>query len=217
MNSLLKSLRLFAFAFISLLFLQACDNGTVNGNASNTSGTQSTQLKGAVATVHPLATQAGEAVLAKGGNAVDAAVAAALTLGVVDGHNSGIGGGCFVVVHWADGRIEALDGREMAPAKAHRDMYLRNGVADSELSTTGALAIGVPGSLAVYDYLLKAGGNMTLPELLLPAAELAEQGAPISHSYASRLAHTADKIRQFPDTASILLDATGNCRILSAV
>ena len=203
MNSSLKSLWLFAFAFISLLLLPACDNGSVKGSSS-----RPTQLNGAVATVHPLATQAGEAVLTKGGNAVDAAVAAALTLGVVDGHNSGIGGGCFVIIHWADGRIEAIDGREMAPAKAYRDMYLRNGVADSELSTTGALAIGIPGSLAAYDYLLKAGGNITLAELLIPAAQLAEQGFPISRSYARRLAHTADKIRQFPDSAAILLDAS---------
>lgn len=204
MNSSLRSLQLFVLSFIFLLLLPACNN-----EETHTSNTHKPQFNGAVATVHPLATQAGEAVLANGGNAVDAAVAAALTLGVVDGHNSGIGGGCFVVIHWADGRIEAIDGREMAPAKAHRDMYLRNGVVDTTLSTTGALAIGVPGSLAAYDYLLKAGGNMTLSELLLPAALLAEQGVPISQSYASRLARTANKIRQFPDSASILLDAAG--------
>ncbi|HUH36764.1 MAG TPA: gamma-glutamyltransferase, partial [Spongiibacteraceae bacterium] len=64
--------------------------------------------QGAVATVHPLATRAGMQVLADGGNAVDAAVAAALTLGVVDGHNSGLGGGNFALVRWADGRVQAL-------------------------------------------------------------------------------------------------------------
>ena len=163
----------------------------------------------AVATVHPIATQAAQAVFSQGGNAVDAAVAAALTLGVVDGHNSGIGGGCFIVIHWADGRIEAIDGREMAPALASRDMYLENGVAVPKLSKTGALAIGVPGSLAAYDYLLKEGGNLTLAELLLPAADVAEQGFQISETFASRLERTAPAIRQFPETASLLLDDKG--------
>jgi gamma-glutamyltranspeptidase/glutathione hydrolase len=72
--------------------------------------------KFAAASVHPLATQAAVQVYVKGGNAVDAAVAAALTLGVVDGHNSGIGGGCFFVIRAADGTLTCIDGREMAPA-----------------------------------------------------------------------------------------------------
>src|SRR3954451_1059547 len=78
-----------------------------------------------VATVNPLATDAAVKVLQDGGNAIDAAVAAGLTLGVVDGHNSGIGGGCFMLIRLADGRVFALDGREMAPAAATRDMYIR--------------------------------------------------------------------------------------------
>ena len=109
----------------------------------------------AVATVHPLATDAALAAYEKGGNAVDATVAAALTLGVVDGHNSGIGGGCFLLIRTERGSIVAIDGRERAPAAATRDMFLRNGKADSKLSQTGALAIGVPGSLAAYEYALR--------------------------------------------------------------
>ena len=73
-------------------------------------------MGGVIATVHPLATEAGESAFRRGGNAVDAAVAAALTLGVVDGHNSGIGGGCFVLMRKADGTFLAIDGRETAPA-----------------------------------------------------------------------------------------------------
>ncbi|MDG2213020.1 MAG: gamma-glutamyltransferase, partial [Verrucomicrobiota bacterium] len=82
---------------------------------------------GAVATVDPIATDAAIHALKNGGNAFDAAVAAGLTLGVVNGYNSGIGGGCFVVARLANGKVMALNGREQAPAKAHRDMYLRNG------------------------------------------------------------------------------------------
>ena len=116
---------------------------------SNNYASSSGNGAGAVATVHPLATQAGLEVLQQGGNAIDAAVAAALTLGVVDNHNSGIGGGSFAVIHYADGSVQAIDGREMAPKAAHRDMYLRDGKADGRLSKAGALAVGIPGSVAL--------------------------------------------------------------------
>ena len=76
---------------------------------------------GAVASVNPLATQAGLEVLKNGGNAVDAAVAVGITLGVVDGHNSGLGGGCFFLIRRANGEFVAIDGREMAPAAASRN------------------------------------------------------------------------------------------------
>ena len=84
---------------------------------------------GAVATVDPLATDAAMAAMKKGGNAVDGAVAAGLTLGVVNGYNSGIGGGCFMVIRLANGKFVVIDGREMAPAAARRDMYLKEGKA----------------------------------------------------------------------------------------
>ena len=71
-----------------------------------------------VASVNPVATEAGVNALKSGGNAIDAAVAVALTLGVVDGNNSGIGGGCFMLIRRADGKVIAIDGREMAPAAA---------------------------------------------------------------------------------------------------
>src|SRR5438876_9709995 len=107
---------------------------------------------GMVATVHPLATEAGLNVLKQGGNAIDATVAVALTLGIVDGENSGIGGGCFMLIRRASGETVAIDGRETAPAAASRDMFVRNGRAKTELSQTGALASGVPGSLAAYEF-----------------------------------------------------------------
>lgn len=163
----------------------------------------------AVATVHPLATEAAKSAYEKGGNAVDAAVAAGLTLGVVDGHNSGIGGGCFILVRAADGTVTALDGREMAPAKAHRDMYVIGGKLDDEASKTGALASGVPGALKAYELILKKHGKLSLADVLLPAAELAEKGFPIDAVYARKLAATADKLRLFPASAAIFLHADG--------
>src|SRR5688572_22937147 len=111
-----------------------------------------------------------------GGNAIDGAVAAALTLGVVDGHNSGIGGGCLMLVRLANGKFVALDGREMAPAKATRDMFVRDGKADTTLSQSGPLAAGIPGALTVYDYAIRKFGKLSLKQHLLNAAEIADDG-----------------------------------------
>jgi len=166
--------------------------------------------EGTVATVHALATEAGVEALAGGGNAVDAAVAAALVLGVVDGHNSGIGGGCFALVRLADGRLEAVDGRETAPAAARRDMYLRNGQLDDQLSKTGPLASGVPGALAAYDLCLRRFGRLSLAELLRPAADLAEEGFPIDAVYTRKLRQTAPVLSEFAGSQAVLLRPNGS-------
>lgn len=162
--------------------------------------------RAAVATVNPHATDIAMQVVARGGNAIDAAIAAAFTLGVVDGHNSGIGGGCFILVRMADGRIFAIDGREMAPAAATRDMYVVDGKANPELSRTGALAAGIPGSVAALDKLQKLGGKLTFRDVILPAADLAEKGFAISPALAERLAATASNLAKFPASAAIYLD-----------
>ena len=168
-------------------------------------GTSYKSQYGAVATVHPLATQAAANQLENGGNAIDAVIAAALTLGVVDSYNSGIGGGLFAVVHWADGRIEAIDAREMAPAKAHRDMYVRDGKVQRSLSRDGALAIGIPGSVAAFEYLSTVGGETALATLYRQAADIAESGFAVLPDYHKRLQRTAEKLQQFPEAADIFL------------
>ena len=164
---------------------------------------------GAVATVHPLATDAAIAAIKRGGNAVDAAVAAGLTLGVVDGHNSGIGGGCFFLLRTSRGSIVAIDGREAAPGKATRDMFIRNGKAAPELSQTGALAVGIPGSLAAYEYALRHFGRLKLRDVLLPAAELARNGFPLDATYAGRLAATAEDLARFEESRRVFLEPNG--------
>lgn len=166
--------------------------------------------KFAAATVNPLATDAAVATYARGGNAVDAAIAAGLTLGVVDGHNSGIGGGCFLVIRAADGSLTAIDGREMAPAKSHRDMYVIHGKVDDEASKTGALASGIPGVLRAYELALKKHGKLTLADLLRPAADLAEKGFVIDEVFARKLAATAGKLRLFPASAAIFFRPDGS-------
>lgn len=161
--------------------------------------------KGMVASVHPLATDAGVAALQRGGNAVDAAIATALTLGVVDGHNSGIGGGCFILIRRHDGRLEAIDGRETAPAGATRDMYLKNGEPQGEWSVTGPLAVGTPGALAAYEVALKNHGTLSLKDLLLPAAEIAERGFALDRIYARNIKSSAKSLARFPASTALLL------------
>lgn len=157
-----------------------------------------------MASGHPLATEAGVQALRQGGNAIDAAVAVGLTLGVVDARNSGIGGGCFILIRLADGEFVAIDGRETAPAHANRDMFIRNGVADPKLSQTGALASGVPGALAAYAYAVEHYGLRPLKELILPAADLANRGFHISKSYAATLKKEATNLLQFAASKEIL-------------
>ena len=161
--------------------------------------------RGMVATVHPLATNAGVDAMRRGGNAVDAIVAAGLTLSVVDSHNSGIGGGCFLVIRRANGEVVAIDGREMAPARATRDMFLRDGKAVAELSQTGALASGVPGEVAAFHQAVTKFGKLPWKDHCLSAAKLAEAGFPVTRNYASRLAGVAKDIEKFPASRTIFL------------
>lgn len=166
--------------------------------------------RGVVASVQPLATQAGVDALKRGGNAVDAAIAAAITLGVVDQHNSGLGGGCFILIRQADRKILAIDGRETAPAAASRDMYLRDGKAQPELSQTGPLAVATPGALAAYELALQRAGKLKLADFVSPAADIAENGFALDSNYARKLMSTAAKLKQFPGSAKSLLKADGS-------
>ena len=168
-----------------------------------------TSTKGMVASVHPLATDAGVAALRRGGNAVDAAIAMALTLGVVDPHNSGLGGGCFILIRRADGKLVAIDGRETAPAKAHRDMYLRDGRPQPELSQSGPLAVATPGALAAYDLALKDHGLLKLADLALPAAAIAEQGFVLDAHNAGILARSAANLKQVNAGVAAFLKESG--------
>lgn len=164
---------------------------------------------GAVATGHPLATDAAVEVLAAGGNAIDAAVAAALTLGVVDGHNSGIGGGCFILIRTSEGELIAIDGRETAPSATHPDMFRVDGKADVSLSQTGALASGTPGALAAYALALEMGGSMALTDLLQPGIRHAEGGFEVDATYVARLASVALDMRRFEGSRALMVDIEG--------
>lgn len=172
-----------------------------------------TGQRGVIATVHPIASDAGRDAFQKGGNAIDAAIAAAVTLGVVDGHNSGLGGGCLILIRRADGTLLAIDGRETAPESATRDMYVRDGVAVPALSRDGALAIGVPGALAAYQKAMKSGAKLTLKEHLLNAATIAENGFKVDSNYARNLRENKSLIAMFPEASRILLKPDGSAHV----
>jgi gamma-glutamyltranspeptidase/glutathione hydrolase len=138
--------------------------------------------KAAIASAHPLATQAGMEVLAKGGNAFDAAVAVSAALAVVEPNGSGPGGGGFYLLHRAsDGKDVFVDAREVAPAAATRDMYLdAAGNPVEGLSTRSAKAAGIPGEPMGWDHLATSYGRLPLAESLAPAIRLARKGHTVS-------------------------------------
>jgi gamma-glutamyltranspeptidase / glutathione hydrolase len=177
--------------------------------SSNSFANTAVGEKTMIATVHPAATDAGLAVFREGGNAVDAAVAAALTLGVVDGYNSGIGGGCLILIRSADGRLTAIDGREMAPAAATQDMFVRDGKPNPEASQAGPLASGVPGALAAYEMAVEKCGTKPLARLLEPGMRAAAEGFEVNKDYARNLRETAETFRRFAGSRAIFLRADG--------
>jgi len=164
----------------------------------------------AIATAHPLASQAGVECFERGGNAIDAAVAASLMLSVVDGHNSGLGGGGLALLRTTSGRVLALDGRETAPRRADASQYLNpSGLPDSRISQEGPRAAAVPGLVALLEQLSNDYGSLNWKQSLLNAANTAENGYAISGYFSRVLQATANSLRNYPSSAAIWLDADG--------
>lgn len=135
--------------------------------------------EGAVASDHALASQVGAAILERGGHAVDAAIATALVLGVVNPFASGIGGGGFALVHdSASNASHALDFRETAPAAITREDFYPQGKHERMLSVVGGLAVAVPGEIAGMVALHERYGRLPWHELVQPAQQIAQRGFP---------------------------------------
>jgi gamma-glutamyltranspeptidase/glutathione hydrolase len=160
---------------------------------------------GAVVSGEADATRVGLAVLAAGGNAVDAAVATALALAVVHPEAGNLGGGGFAVVR-VGGEIAALDFRETAPAAATPRMFVdHRGEPLPEASLVGPLASGVPASPAGYFELHRRFGRLPWPRVVEPAIALARDGFEISARTARHLAEDRDRLARFPETAAVWL------------
>jgi gamma-glutamyltranspeptidase/glutathione hydrolase len=133
------------------------------------------------------ACDAGAAILARGGNAVDAAVATAFALAVTHPSAGNIGGGGFMMVRSSDGKLTSFDYREKAPAASTRTMYLRDGKVDITLTNEGYLAPGVPGTVRGLALAHKRFGKLAWKEVVMPAVDLAEGGFTLSAALARSL------------------------------
>ena len=161
---------------------------------------------GMVATDEGLASRAGVEILQKGGNAVDAAVATAFALAVVEPSAGNIGGGGFMLVRMADGRASFLDYREVAPGKATRDMYIKpDGKLDEVASVIGYKAVAVPGTVAGLELALKKYGTMKLADVMAPAIRLAENGFPVSEKLAQEFKYQRKDLQRFSVSSRVFL------------
>ena len=161
---------------------------------------------GMVASDEPLANEAGIEMLRHGGNAVDAAVAVAFALAVVEPEAGNIGGGGFMLLRMSDGRSSFIDYRETAPAAATRDMYLKpDGSVDPDGPTTGYRSSGVPGTVAGLDLALRIWGTMPLERVMGPAIRLASEGFPVSEKLARALEAARPRLEKFSRSRKIFL------------
>src|SRR5882724_851503 len=162
---------------------------------------------GMVATDETLGSQVGVDILKRGGNAVDAAVAVAFALAVVEPAAGNIGGGGFMLIRLADGKTTFFDYREVAPGKATRDMYIgKDGKLDEEASVIGYKSVAVPGTVAGLELVLKNYGTMKLADVMAPAIRLAEVGFGVSAKLAHELEHQRLGLEKFPASQRIFLN-----------
>ncbi len=168
---------------------------------------------GAAATVDRLATKAAIKVMSDGGNAVDAAVAAAGVLGVTEPFSAGIGGGGFMLVRTPSGKVRTIDGRETAPAAMQPRSFFEN---DAPLGFDAArysgLSAGVPGTVATWDRALERYGTRDLEQALVPGIVVAERGFKIDQTFFDQVAANVPYFDDVPSTEAIYLDPDGTPR-----
>ncbi len=165
------------------------------------------QQTAAIASAHPLATEAGHEILKRGGNAFDAAVAVAAALAVVEPYSSGLGGGGFFLLHRAaDGRQVMIDARETAPAGVKREHYFDDSGAPRRGATTqGGTAAGIPGVPAGLAHLAQHYGKLGLQDTLAPAIRLARDGFPVDARFARIAKLREGLLRKSPEAARLFL------------
>ena len=165
---------------------------------------------GMVASTNEVASRVGVDIMKRGGNAVDAAIAIAFALAVTHPAAGNLGGGGFMMIRLKDGRTTAIDYREMAPAAAHRDVYLdKSGklIEGEGGSLVGYRAAGVPGTVRGMELALKkyGSGKLTWSQLVEPARQLAANGFTVTYSLARSLRGTKDYLSKYPETKRIYL------------
>jgi gamma-glutamyltranspeptidase / glutathione hydrolase len=204
-------------ALLAALVLALCLVATLAGPGAATARSGARPVKqpvatgtgGAIATVDLDASAAGLEVLRHGGNAVDAAVAAAATLGVTEAYSAGIGGGGFMVAYLAgQRRVVTIDGRETAPAAFREDSFIDPATGEpipfAERVTSG-LGVGVPGTLATWQRALRRYGTRPLGKLLKPAIRVAERGFVVDQTFHDQTASNAARFAAFTSTRELFL------------
>jgi gamma-glutamyltranspeptidase / glutathione hydrolase len=168
---------------------------------------------GAAATVDLHGTQAAIETLGDGGNAVDAAVAAAAVLGVTEPYSCGIGGGGFMTIRTPDGEVTTIDSREEAPASMRRVSFFENGTALAfDPARWSGLSAGVPGTVAGWDRALRRYGTRSLASTLRPGIEVAREGFTVDETFVAQTEPAAPWFDDIPATAELYLDADGTPR-----
>ncbi len=168
-------------------------------------------VHGMVVSESEAATRAGVEILKHGGNAVDAAVATALAVGVTNPAACGIGGGGFMLIYIAKAHaFYALDYRETAPLQARPDMYVRDGKPDEDLARDGILGVGVPGEIAGIDAALRRFGTMKFQQIAAPAEKLAGDGFVTSPHLAKEIDTLAPKLKNDPGLSQVFLKPDGS-------
>ncbi|MFL6711291.1 MAG: gamma-glutamyltransferase [Massilia sp.] len=162
---------------------------------------------GAVATVSEQASQSAMTILNKGGNAIDAAVAAAATLGVTDPFSCGIGGGGFMVIYLArQQRVITIDHRETAPAAIATNLFAQDGKPmDFETAVASGASVGVPGTVRGWHEALERYGSMSFKQVLAPAISVANSGFRVSETFHQLTTENEAKFRKFPAAAELYL------------
>jgi len=173
---------------------------------------------GAAASVEKLATQAAVDILRRGGNAIDAAVASAAVLGVTEPFSCGVGGGGFMVVRTAGGRVTTIDGRETAPAAMHPTSFWENGrpLPFNDARYSG-LSVGVPGTVETWAEALEKFGTMSLAQVLAPAIHVARHGYVIDQIWFDQVNQNRDWFDDVPASAALFLDPDGTPRDVGSV
>jgi gamma-glutamyltranspeptidase / glutathione hydrolase len=212
----LKGLQLFVALAMTVALAFGISAGADVGSGSGPPTSIGTG--GAAASVERLATQAGIGILRRGGNAVDAAVAAAAVLGVTEPFSCGIGGGGFMVLRTADGAVTTIDGRETAPAAMHPTSFWENGVAlPFDAARYSGLSVGVPGTVETWVDALEKFGTMSLAEVFAPAIHVARHGYVIDQVWFDQANANRDWFDDIPASAALFLDADGTPRDVGTV
>lgn len=198
--------RLAPLVLVPLLLVPAAP---AQAGAPPATGPTASGYGGAVSSVDPTATAVGLDVLRHGGNAVDAAVAVAATLGVTEPFSAGIGGGGFFVYYDArSGKVSTLDGRETAPQSMTPTSFVNPATglpyAFQEARVSG-LSAGVPGTLATWDTAVHRWGKRSLATNLRPATDVARRGFTVDQTFATQVSDNAAAFAQFTPTAALYL------------